>query len=347
VPDFHFNGEGNSRMRRSSKIDGQQMKYLILLTLSVLILNCSREKNPLGPSGTSDFAIYFLKDPSIRARQIINRDLTRIELETKPWLSSKDIDFYDFSTHCIYLKTDKSHFFENFKVPYQFPPSWVEKPFVVVAGGERCYIGFFHSGLLSTASVVPYIDELDIGSYPEDVMHISRAWGNSQDTRKDERVRNALIEANLYHAGLNLRLNSVVVLENADTSTVQYKFTITNDDQDNLYIIDPDLMGSERFHYFTNGVVLWNETTQNLLESQYKTTTSPSPLKLEWFTKIESNQSIQRTVTLKGYPKIPKGSYACDFTFANPPVQRNQRLLTDGRIWIGKISSNRINMIVN
>jgi hypothetical protein len=300
----------------------------------------------LEPSGTSDFAIYFLEDLSIRTIQVVDQDPSEIELETYPWLSSKDIDFYDFSSHCIYLKADKNNFFENLKEYYQFPPSWVGKPFVVIAGGERCYIGSFHSVMLSTAPVVPYMNELDIGGYPEDVMHISRAWGNSPDLRNDERVRNSLIKTNLYHAGLHLELNSVVILENADTSTVQYTFTITNDDQDNLYTIDPDLMGSERFHYFTNGVVLWNKTTQNLA-SEYKTTISSDPLQLECFTKIESNQSIQRMVTLKGYPEIPKGNYTCDFEFAGPPIQRDQRILTDGRIWMGEISSNGINIIVD
>ena len=319
----------------------------LLISVLFVILDCSEDKNLFAPCSYSDFSIYFLQDSSIKTSQVLEQELSKIELQDTPWLSEKDIHFYDFSTHCIYLKTDKSDFFENFKEYYQFPSSWVEKPFVVVAGGERCYIGSFHGGLLSIAPVVPYMDEFDIGGYPEDVMHISKAWGNSQDTRNDERVKNSLIEANLYRAGLSLELNSVVILENADTSTVQYTFTITNNDQDNLYTIDPDLMGSERFHYFTNGVVLRNESTQDLLESQYKTTVSPGFLQLEWFTKIESNQSIQKTVTLKGYPKIPKGDYTCDFRFPGPPVKRDQRMLTDGRIWMGEIFSNEINIIVN
>ncbi|MFH1008113.1 MAG: hypothetical protein V1800_11550, partial [Candidatus Latescibacterota bacterium] len=85
-----------------------------------------------------------------------------------------------------------------------------------------------------------------------------------------------------------------------------------------------------------------------LSQSVYKPTIRPSPLQFEWFTIVESDQSIQRVVTLKGYPKIPGGNNTCDLVVSNPcDVQRDQRMLTDGRVWLGEISAKAINIIVN
>jgi len=38
-------------------------------------------------------------------------DLTDLKLQEEPWLSIEDIDYYDFSTHYIYLKEDKTSLF--------------------------------------------------------------------------------------------------------------------------------------------------------------------------------------------------------------------------------------------
>ena len=336
------------------------MKYFVFITLLVLILNCSGENNSLGPSGTSDFAIYFLKDPSIRTGQVVDQELSKIELETDPWLSSEDIDFYDFTTHLIYLKTDKSDFFEYYDDQPLFDPVTIDKPFVVVAGGERCYLGSLHSWLLSSFPVGPYMHEGDVWGYAKDVMHITKDLTSDQDIRSDDRIKNALTQLNLFHGGLSVELDAVEIIENADTSTVQFSFTITNHDQDNLYIVDPDLVydlvSSELFHFYTNGVTFRHETTHFLV--RYNRPVIPDlyngwppvyrSLPPDWFTRIPSKKSLQRTVTLKGYPKFPQGEYTCYFNYScQADIPRDHRILSDGRYWLGGIFSNEIQMIVD
>ena len=80
------------------------------------------------------------------------------------------------------------------------------------------------------------------GSFPEDVMHISRAWSDGDDRRDNSRLKDALIALGLYHAGISINLKSVNIVDNSDTATVEYTFEITNKDQDSLFVIDPDKM---------------------------------------------------------------------------------------------------------
>jgi hypothetical protein len=145
----------------------------------------------------------------------------------------------------------------------------------------------------------------------------------------------------LYHGGISIDLKSVNIIENADTSTVEYVFKVTNIDQDNLYVIDPDKMGVGLFHYFTNGVVFRGNGV--LFESTYKNVSAPSTSwDATWFIEIPINSSIERTVRLRGYPKIVPDSYRCYFTFDGPKVEKEYRYLSGGRIWLGDVVSSTI-----
>jgi hypothetical protein len=147
---------------------------------------------------------------------------------------------------------------------------------------------------------------------------------------------------------LSIQLNQVDVINRPDTSTIIYTFTITNNDDDNLYVPDPELMGSDLFHYYTNGITLENETCH--IWSEYKTTRNPIPYDgwdINWFTRIKSKQSLQRTVILNGYPNIPIGSYSSYFTYTGPKkIEKDRRTLQDGRMWIGEIISNVVEISV-
>ena len=243
--------------------------FLMAISFALIIsIGCDATK----PTGESDFALYFLTDDTLRAYEAMQQEITELKLASGPWLSEEDIEYYDFSSHCIYLKTDKRDFFEGYDEG-RFEPVLIDKPFVVVAGGSRCYIGSIHSGLLATAPPGPYMGEGDVWFYPLDVMHISRGWGSEEDLRSMDQIREAFSVLGLYRGGLDVRLDAVDIVEQSDTSTVQYTFTITNNDADNLLVLDPDLMGSSRFHYFTNGVVFRGEDTHYW--SQYKEVIKP------------------------------------------------------------------------
>jgi hypothetical protein len=270
--------------------------------------------------------------------------MSQLVLRKDAWLTNDDLQFYDFSSHCIYLKTDKRHFFHSDTGKFfMFDPVLTDKPFVVVAGGEKCYVGSLHSGLLSTMPPGPFIDELDVGFYPEDVLHISRSPGSETDVRGDGRIKDALSSLSLCHGGISLDLLSVNVLENQDTSTIEYLFRIANIDQDNLSVIDPNKTGPELFHYFTNGVVL--QGNNRLYQSEYKKVIAPvTSWDPTWFVEIPTGSFIERSVKLKGYPRIAPGEYRCHFTFDGPKVKKEDRYLPGGRIWLGDVVSKGIDI---
>jgi hypothetical protein len=328
------------------------MKYVIFILFIAICCSCSKNSDPFSENSKDSFyGIYFLQDTAITEQKIAEMDINTLVLDKNPWLTQKDIEFYDFSTHCIYLKKDKNYFFENYKEKlFQFNPLLMSRPFVVIADHERCYVGALHSGALSTAPIWPYIDELDVGYFPEDVIHISRAWSDKDDMRSNPHVAEILKKQNLFHAGLEIELISFQILNNSDTSTVEYSIQITNNDQDNLYVIDPEKTGSKLFHYYTNGPDLWDYSKPLYLYSEYKNVTSPEPFdswNFEWFTLLKSKQSMQRSIRLTGYPHIPNGNYVGYINFENPiNIVKEDRHKPDGRIWIGDIRSNDLQINV-
>lgn len=262
-----------------------------------------------------------------------------------PWLINDDIQFYDYSTHRIYLKKDCRLFFNKFNIKNcLFDAARADKPFVVVANAKKCYVGSFERPFFQSVPSCPFII-VDTG-YQKNIIEISysRIIGKN-DIRVDSCVKDALKSLGLYRGGISVQLNSVSVNENSDTSTVEYDFTIRNLDQDNLYVIDPDKMGSELFHYFTNGIVFSNGRGRSIESKLKKVKSSDRNQIMNSLTAIKANTSIERKVELKGYPAIPKGSYKCYFIYHNPGME--DQLLSDGRPWAGSVLSSMIDVEVN
>lgn len=329
----------------------KSITFLLIILIAFFISNsCTC---PTRSDIEHNFAIYLLKDFSVEIYDILDTPLSELELEDEPWLSSDDIDFYDFSTHCIYLKKEVKSLF-NESIDVLFPRSWWEKTFIVCADKQKIYKGFFHPGPSSLwAFDIPHIsDTYQFAFYPKDVLKIE--WHQSSvvpnDIRKDNQIREALIEAGSFHEGIDINLISVGIVENADTSTIKYKFEIINNDSDNLYVIDPAKTGSSLFHWWTNGVILKNTETNKHFGSDLKQVTHLDPIlrwEPEWFTKINSGQSIEREIELKGYERIPEGNYLCSFNYSGPTkIEKENRYTNDGRYWLGAVSSNTIKISI-
>jgi len=143
---------------------------------------CRKDKNPIGPIEDSSFGIYLLKDKNIKIDQMTNTNINELELENTPWLNSSDIEFYDLSSHYIYLNKSNNEFFTTGK-----NISWDRQPFIVYANNTRCYIGCFHSSYSSLSINTPYIDELYLQMLPTDILAI--LYGNTtNDKRNNENV---------------------------------------------------------------------------------------------------------------------------------------------------------------
>jgi hypothetical protein len=142
----------------------------------------------------STFAIYLVAAP-VDPRVLV-RDLERwrkVELAPEPIISDADIISYDFSKHAMRLKPEALK---------RIPRPGVEGiSFVVVAGGERIYLGAFYIGVSSIpypGPVIVVVARVGQEDLEEDVLFIDRAYpesyGSSNDMRPDERIRKALTD---------------------------------------------------------------------------------------------------------------------------------------------------------
>ena len=160
---------------------------------------------------------------------------------------TSDIDFYDVSTHMIYLKRE---------LPYL---KKVEESFggmmSVYVGDDEIYKCPFHSAIRSYLPNGAYISCNPL-FYGEDIIRIGfmqflDANGEPQNTdpRNDERIIAALKKYGQYHEGLHCNIQSVQVLN----GKVVLNFELSNPDTFDYYYLDIDKMGFGLFHYFTNG----------------------------------------------------------------------------------------------
>lgn len=313
-----------------------QKPWMLLMLACLLGSGCV--KKPVALEKETAFSILLLEDRSLTLRDIAEKDIDELRLDKDPWLTASDLDFYDFSCHCLYLLSGKNAFFteeEGIRMNGQ--------PFVVRAGGTRCYVGTFHGAALSVAPVRPYIDDLSIHFYPKDVLHIAPGWDTDRgDERDNTDVKHTLRELDKLHGGLSVTVTDIRVVNNTDTAAVRYTYVLTNNDQDVLVVLDPAKTGAGLFHYFTNGISF--QSLNGIIGSEYKTVVRPEPYdswRVAWLSEIAPGRTMERTVTLKGYPHIPQGQYSCSFQFANPTkVEKADRCVGDGRIWIGQITSD-------
>jgi len=306
----------------------------------VLMIGCQSSHE-----ADAEFSIYLLADESTSYMDASNQDLGTLELNAEPWLSIEDIAMYDFSSHIIYLKGTNEVLFEGMVNDFGVFEDFLLKPFVISAGNQRILLGSFYSMLSSTIPQGPFIGDMMM-LFPEDILPMGyyQRWGEP-DLRENDKIRSALIAGGVYHGGLDVELLDMDVVENTDTSTIQYTFRVTNIDSDNLYILDPDLVGTEMFHYYTNGIVL-RDAVGHPYQSEYKLVAGPNPYDSwseNWYTRLNKGATIQRTILLKGYPQLPHGVYTGSFVFSGPSrIERNVRDHGGGRYWIGSVSSNAI-----
>jgi len=309
---------------------------LLILPLASCVKGSQQDNN--------DFAIYLVADADQLSLDSLysleQSNLLDLKLENEPWLTLKDVHYYDISTHYIYLK-DKA-----FTLDVDVKKSYI-KPFVVVAGGERCYLGYFLSWASSWLPLGPYV------SYPtflaDDIIAIkSHLLDGEIDERNDPRIREALTKAGKLNPGLRITLNDAKVISRLEVVTMSYSFTIANESDSPLYVPDPDKMGGNLFHWYTNGLLLTrvNNPQESVWASLHQPTVTADLIdewEIKWYTRLGSHESIDRTVTLSGYPDLNIGLYKGYFTYSGPSkISKNDRICSDGSIWLGEVDSNTI-----
>jgi hypothetical protein len=137
-------------------------------------------------------------------------------------------------------------------------------------------------------------------------------------------------KSGLLREGIAVELTG---LDRVNASTLKYTFTVTNHDSENIYVMDPERMGSSRFHYYTNGVYLMQNKSYWWAENI--NATPSEKIAPNWYYKLSPGRSITRTVQLDGYNSLPSGEVNASFTFPGTRVNKGEWQKNDGRIWLG------------
>lgn len=100
----------------------------------------------------SHFAIYLVTDP-VGITDVVKAGLDEVRLGSNPLFVDEDVEGYDGNTHrIVFVRSAKDRL-----------PDWrhtLHVPFVVVADGQRCFLGSIVSPISSYAPLVPTMSPL-------------------------------------------------------------------------------------------------------------------------------------------------------------------------------------------
>lgn len=174
-------------------------------------------------------------------------------------LPDSDIEYYDYSAQAIYLKPPRT-FSEVLDV---YGAS------AVYAGGNKIYNLSLHPGYSSTMPFEPII-WTDFSFYPDYIIAIDKMWTvhemleGAADVREDSRIVEALEKYGQFRHGLQCEITSITYNSQDD---VEVEPELTNPDEENYYYLDPGNMGMALFHYFTNGLTVWDPVSSLYVSS--------------------------------------------------------------------------------
>lgn len=287
--------------------------FLLVSIISVIFVQCEKENAVFTDQMTDGFCIKINDD------HIINR---------------YDIDYYDYSTHLVYLKSSDTILNKPFE-PLEF---------AVYADFQEIYRGSTLPLYSCTMVFGPTINPF----YPDFVISIGNNFiydstGHpSPDPREHEKIIAALSKYNQFHCGLRCTIDTIV----KTSGSLSLKFTIVNDDSFNYYILSPDKMGKRLFHYFTNGLIITDHINHQSyghhIESQQPD--SYDSLDEGWLDLLRHNQNKSYNLFYNQFDDIPVGQYNAHFRFPGLryQVKRREDLDRDnGRIWMGEIDAGK------
>ena len=271
------------------------------------------------------------KDDNLR---LDNQSGFRLEISDSIIFNSNQIDFYDFSSHLIYLKDghsfsySKSGFFNVF----------VDSSLIYKGQMLPMYSSLMPMGPVINCSPTFY-DKSIISIGFNQIIGLD---GSSNiDPRNDERIINVLKKSGQYRAGLTC---NIITIQKLSSNTVKIEIQLTNHDLDNLLYLDPNKMGLGLFHYFTNGLILrdlsYNSYSHKLTKLQ------PEPWNswnIEWLSIIKSNETKTISIIYDNFETTPVGQYEANFIFPGLTYQIDKSNLNqdNGRIWLGKIQMKK------
>ena len=236
-----------------------------------------------------------------------------------------DIELYDTSTHILYFKSVHDEF------------NTIEKTtFTFMANGESIYSGAFWPAYSSFLPSEPFISTAPF-QYGNYALEIQKGFSDKPDIRKDPRLIAILKDHNLLHSGLAISASSIEITG----SNLTYSFTVTNHDQTDLLIIDPDKTGPGLFHYFTNGLYIHDMNHSEVFSStiEFQRPVPWDSWKAEWLSELKAGDSKQFIINYPINTPLDKGEYYATFGFPGLSFQVSKDQLFQGnnRIFLGEI----------
>lgn len=296
------------------------MRYLSIFCLFMLLWACKTGEIDYPVTG-GDIKIYIAAP--MKAEDAIKTDLNDWVLEDTPWVDAHEIESYDWSAQMFYLRRNKER--EKFAGSF----------FVVTSNDKRLFSGMFVSIFSSYIPPSPSILAYDHFFYPLNLIQLGGFYQLSKtETHKSESFRDALIQAGLLREGIAVELLNI---QKSGSNSVVYTFKVTNLDKETLLIPDPDKMGTDRFHYITNGVSLSGNKTYYSAENM--TYSSFESFDDSWYYPLNSGESVTRQVLQDGFKALPKGNFIGQISFSGHINKNLHWQQSNGRIWVGSISA--------
>ena len=288
------------------------MKTIVLLFAAIfLISSCSKEDEyTFGDT----ISIHLVKDGQITPKQT-EANLDSLKLEESPVLEHSEIEFYDWSSHLFYAKSNVKERIKNGRC------------YLIKADNDPLFLACMNIGS-SLGARGPQLSKwtdyiLGIGYFEN---------YHEENTAVHKKFKATLRNSNLLKNGIEL---DIVKLKRKNATTLLYTFEVTNIDTENIYVLNPDKMEPENFHYFTNGVGFEKDGVGYPPNSKSKSPENGLPK--DWFYKILPGEVMTCTVEQEGFSDIPTGEVSCGFTFPGYTPKDIHWKAEDGRYWLGRI----------
>lgn len=237
-----------------------------------------------------------------------------------------DIQMYDSSTHILYFKKSYPEFNDILKGSFAF----LDK-------GDTIYSGTFYPGYSSSIPAGPIILSPP-GLYGDYALRVDLWYGDEADPRNCERIIEIMKSHNILHSGLSGEINSLEIEE----GILNFNFTLINKDQSDLLILDINKTGLNLFHYFTNGLSIWDSNHNNVFESNIESQI-PDPwdsYTSDWLSQFKSGETVSFSINYSVGTIFSPGQYKLLFEFPglSYQVEKDHLIQNGNRIWLGDIT---------
>lgn len=288
-----------------------------ILILSLLLVSCEVNNSDPEPEPDQDSITVIKPDPEYF-----------FKVGNSLYYRYSDLELYDSSAHIFYFKTNHPEFDKN-----------SQSVFSVIIKSDTIYKGDFWPMFRSDTPTRVYIHTWPfwLQNY---ALWIENRYNIKPDLRNDPVIIQAFKDRNLLHSGINLAINSLEVTN----TQVTFSFTLTNKGQSALLIMDPDKMGINLFHYYTNGL-LFRKTSDG--SSFYVSVPSQAPSHytvwlIDWLTKLNSNETKTFNLIYPLNSPIASGEYKITFVYPgfNLQISKDQLIQDNARIWLGDVRAS-------